>query len=143
MSATDIRAAKASTVRYVDMNTSFGISRFINVREYRGDADALGGFFEQIMTGKLDLLLHTSIRLQRATYSPALNVGTKDDEYIKKMDWYISQNKRAAKFSPSRKAILELMADKKEPIEAFLKSEKPDLKSRSGLLAVVAYYNKL
>ena len=141
----DIRVAKTPAVRYVDMNNQSGTtsSRYINVREYRGGADALSGFFEQVATGKLNLLLHPSVYVQRANFNAALNVGTKDDQIKKKMDWYVAQNKQATKFSPGKRAVLELMSNRKNQIEAYLKSNRPDLKSRSGLLAVFAYYNGL
>ena len=140
----DIRSAKASTVRYVDVNNRLGTSsRYVNVREYRGDADALLGFFEQVATGKLDLLQHPTVYVRRANYNMALNTGTKDDEIMKKTDWYMARNKQATKFSPTKKALLDLMSDQKAPIEAYLKNTKPDLKSRSDLVAVVAYYNGL
>ncbi|MVM41944.1 hypothetical protein GO730_36900 [Spirosoma sp. HMF3257] len=141
--ATDIRAVKATAIRYVDINNSFGsASRYMNVHEYQGDTESLKGFFEQVVTGKLDLLLYPSVYIQKANFNMALNTGNKDDELVKKMDWYVARNKKATKFSPGRKAILELMADKKEQLDAFLKTEKPDLKSRSGLIAVFSYYNR-
>lgn len=142
--ANDIKAVKATAVRYVDINNSFGtVSRYVNTHEYQGDGQALTGFFDQLATGKLDLLRYTSTYIRRANYNLALNTGTKDDELMKKQDWYVAREKQATKFSPGKKAILELMADKKEQIESFLKTEKPDLKSRAGLLAVFTFYNKL
>ena len=142
--AGNIKAVKATAVRYVDMNNAFGsASRFINVHEYQGEAQPLTGFFEQLVTGKLDLLLHPSVYIRRANFNMALNTGTKDDEIMKKLDWYVARDKTAAKFSPGKKAMLELMADKKDQIEDFLKKEKPDLKSRTGLTAVFAFYNQL
>ena len=142
--AADIRAVKATAVKYVDMNNAFGsASRFINVHEYQGDAASLSGFFDQVAVGKVDLLVHPSVYIKRATFNAALNTGSKDDALIKKMDWYVARNKTATRFSPGKKAMLDLMADKKDQIEAFLKKEKPDLKTRAGLLAVFFYYNKL
>ncbi len=140
----DIRAVKSTAVRYMDINNASGsVSRFINVREYQGEIDGLTGFFNQLVTGKLSLLLHPSVYVQKANFNVAMNTGTKDDEFIKKMDWYVARGKQVAKFSPNKKTILDLMADKKEQIDTFLKAEKPNLKSRQGLLAVFAYYNKL
>ena len=142
--ANDIRVAKAPAVRYVDVNNRLGSSsRYMNVREYRGDADALSGFFEQVVTGRLDLLQHPMVYVRRANFNAALNVGTKDDEIIKKTDWYMAKSKQATKLSPTKKALLDLMSDRKDQIEAYLKNQKPDLKSRAGLMAVVAYYNGL
>ena len=142
--ANDIRSAKGPSIRYVIVTNKTGsASQFINVREYRGEADALQGFFEQVVVGKLTLLQYPSISVKRANFNVAMNTGSKDDELIKKLDWYVAQSGRATKFSPSKKALLELMADQKESIEAFLKAEKPDLKSRAGLTAVASYYNQL
>ncbi|MBN8821592.1 hypothetical protein [Spirosoma sp.] len=140
-----VKAVKSSAVRYVDRNNLFGsVSRFVNVHEYQGEAESLTGFFEQLVNGgKLDLLQYPSVYIRKANYNVAMNTGTKDDEYMKKLDWYVARDKKAVKFSPGKKTILELMDDKKEQIEAFLKTQKPDLKSRSGLTTVFAYYNKL
>lgn len=142
--ANDIRAAKAPIVRYFVMNTRLGGSiQFVNVREFRGEADALGGFFEYVAAGKLGLLQRHSITVKRANFNSALNVGTKDDELVKKREWYVAKNKQAFKFSPSKKALLELMADQQPAIDAYLKDKKPDLKKETGLAEVFTYYNSL
>lgn len=142
--ANTIKAVKATAVRYVDMNNAYGsVSRFINVQEFQLEEPSLTGFFDQVVAGKLGLLMHPSVRIQKGTYNVAMNVGSKDDVLIKKMDWYAARGKQAVKFSPGKKAILDLMADKKDLVEAYLKQEKPDLKTREGLLAVFLMYNKL
>ena len=140
----DIRVAKSPMVkRLVVNNQQGGVSQFINVREFRGEADQLLGFFEQFNTGTLQLLRYYSVYLRKANFNPALNVGTKDDELIKKADWYVAKGTKAAPFKVSRKALLELMADKQPQMEAFLKARKPDLKSVADLPNVFAYYNSL
>ncbi|WP_020601512.1 hypothetical protein [Spirosoma spitsbergense] len=142
--AKDIRAAQANRVRYVLMNNPRGTtSLFINAREYRGEADDLKGFVELITPGKLTLLEYPTIHIKRANFNVALNTGTKDDELILQKNWYVVRDKKAVKFSPGKKAVLVLMADKEDQITTFLKAEKPDLKSRDGLLSVFSYYNKL
>ncbi|UHG89706.1 hypothetical protein [Spirosoma oryzicola] len=142
--ANDVRVAKGPSVKYiVPTNPSDSPSRFVNVREFKGEADALAGFFEQIAAGKLTLLQYPSVYVKRANFNPAMGTGSKDDELIPKNDWYIVQNGKANRFSPGRKSLLELMADKKEQIETYLKTEKPDLKTKPGLSAVFAYYNSL
>jgi len=114
------------------------------VRQYRGEADVLRGFFEQLYTGnRIELLLHPHVIVQKGNYNMALNVGSKDDQLVKKFDWYTAIKGQATKFSPTKKGVLNIMADKKEPIEAYLKTQKPDLKSRTGLVALFAYYDSL
>lgn len=140
----DVRVARAPMVKHIEVNNRQGtVSQFINVREYRGEADQLSGFFEQLTFGPVQLLRHHTIYIRKGNYNPALNVGNKDDELVKKAEWYVGKGKQATKFSPSRKAILELMADKQAQIEAFLKEQKPDLKSASGLSSVFMYYSSL
>lgn len=143
--ATDVRVAKGPTVKQFDQNNALGgVSRYVNVREYRGEADELVGFFERLFAGnRSTLLLHPHVVIQKGNFNAALNVGSKDDEYIKKFDWYTVANGRAMKFSPNKKGVLALMDDKKEAIETFLKARKPDLKSRAGLVSVFAYYDSL
>jgi len=139
-----IRVAKAPTVRRFIVNNNQGsVSRYINVREYRGEADQLAGFFEQVSVGAIHLLQHHYLYVQKGNYNAALNVGTKDNVLIKRSNWYVAKGKKAEKFSPSRKAILALLADKQAQIEAFLKEQKPDLKSPAGLASVFSYYNNL
>ncbi len=143
-STNDIRAAKAPIVRYFLMNNQQGGSnRFVNVREFRGEADDLVGFFEYVAAGKLGLLQRHTITVKRANFNPALNVGTKDDELVKKREWFVVKNRQALKFSPSKKALLELMADQQPAIDAFLKDKKPDLKKETSLADVFRYYNSL
>ena len=142
--ANDIRAAQANRVRYVLMNNRMGsTSLFVNAREYRGEADDLNGFIELVSPGKLTLLEYPSIHVRKGNYNVALNTGTKDDELVLQKSWYVVRDKKAIRFSPGKKAVLSLMADKEDQIEAFLKAEKPDLKSRAGLVSVFSHYNKL
>ncbi|WP_461128617.1 hypothetical protein [Spirosoma aerophilum] len=142
--ATDIKAIKAPDIRYFDMNNAYSsVSRYINVQEFQSDERPKNGFLEQVVAGKLGLLLHPSVHLQKSNFNVAMNTGHKDDELLKKMDWYALRGNQLVKFSPGRKSILELMADKKEPVDLFLKNKKPELKTREGLAMVFLYYNTL
>ncbi len=140
----DIRVAKGPAVTYFDMNTTDGmVSRYVNVYKYQGDATALTGFFEWVVSGKLNLMLHTIAQVKKASYNAALNVGSRDDEIVKKATWYVVVAGRSSKFSPGKRALLALMAEKQQQIDQFLKEKNPDLKTRQGLTAVFAHYNQL
>ncbi|GAA4397680.1 hypothetical protein GCM10023187_07410 [Nibrella viscosa] len=140
----DVRAVKADqvkefSVRYPDA----GNRRFVNVREYAGKAVPVRGFFEKLVDGKLSLLAHHSIFVKKANYNPALNVGTKDDELVKRTEWYLATGQEVQKLSPGRRAVLEVMADKRPQIEAYLKTANPDYRSAADLAKLVRYYNNL
>ncbi len=141
----DVRVAKGPTVKqFAQNNAQGGVSHYINVRQYRGEADVLTGFFEQLYVGsRIELLLHPYVVVQKGNFNMALNVGSRDDELIKKMDWYAAAKGRATKFPPNKKGVLTIMVDKKGQIETYLKVQKPDLKSPTDLVALFAYYNSL
>ena len=142
--ANDIRAAKAASVlRFAINNQQGSTTRFINVREFRGEADDLMGFFEQIVSGKLQLLQYHTVTIKKADFNIALNVGIKDDVLVKKHEWYVAKGNRTQKFSASKKSLLELMDNQHIAIDAFIKDKKPDLKRESGLASVFAYYASL
>ena len=140
----DIRSAQAARVQYVVLNSADGINRrFVNVGAYKGETDGLAGFVEAVVSGNLTLLEYPWIYVKKPNFNMALNTGTKDTELLQKADWYVAQNGQTVKFSPGKKALLQLMANKKAQVETFLKTENPDLKSRPGLMAVFGYYNGL
>jgi hypothetical protein len=142
----DIRVAPSERVRYFTVNNLLQqrVEEYINVRELRGEADELDGFFEVLATGKATLLRYPSVKVKKADYNPALNTGLRDDKLVWKERWYAAQpNRRAVEFSPSKRDLLKLFADKQEAIETYLKTQQPDLKTRAGLAAVFAHYNTL
>ncbi len=140
----DVRVAKESTVRQFRVNNLLGgTSHYINVHEFGSDAAKLTGFVEQVVSGQLTLLCYPSVYLKRANYNAALSTGSKDDVLIPRTDWYVAQNGHISRLSLTRKAILALMADKKDEIDRFISTADPDLKTRAGLISVFSHYNAL
>lgn len=143
--AGNIRVATAPQVRQFAVNNPLrnAVSVYINVREFRGDADRLLGFFEVLASGKATLLRYPHVSIKKASYNSALNVGTRDDEIVCKQTWYVVNGRKAVELSPGKRDVLALFPDKAAEMEAYLKQQKPDLKSRSGLAAVFEHYNSL
>ncbi|CCG99758.1 hypothetical protein FAES_1748 [Fibrella aestuarina BUZ 2] len=141
----NIRVAQAPQVRQFTINNRKlqAASYYVNVREFRGEADVLLGFFEVLTTGRATLLRYPSAIIRKSDYNVALSVGNKDDALELKQVWYVAKGPKAVVFSPSKRAILSLFADKEADMTTYLKTQKPDLKSRAGLTALVAYYNSL
>ena len=141
----NIRVANAPQVRQFAVNSKAlkTVTYYVNVREFRGQADQLQGFFDVITAGKAMLLRHPSITVTKANYNIAMNVGSKDDELVTKQNWYASLDKKVVAFTPTKRAILELFSDKEAELTTFMKLKKPDLKSRSGLASVFDYYSSL
>ena len=115
---------------------------FVNTQNFATD-DKMKGFFEMLSSGKLNLMNYSKTWIKQPTYNAALNVGSKDTEIIREEKLYAARDGKAQKFSASKKSLLELMADKKTEMEAFLKQTQPDLKNRMQLVRVFDYYNSL
>jgi hypothetical protein len=137
-----VKSVSGERVKSFKMERNGQVTAFINATEVGASAD-VRGFFEQLSDGKLKLLIRHQIYVKKPNYNPALSVGTKDTELIKEAVWYTSDGKTLTKFSAGRKGLLAVMKDKEEPINAYLKEKKPDLKNRSALMDVFAFYNSL
>ncbi|WP_460674247.1 hypothetical protein [Larkinella ripae] len=137
-----VKAVSGERVKQFKMEQNGRLTQFINATE-AGAPATVRGFFEQITDGKLKLLIRHQIYVKKPTYNTALSMGSKDTELIKEAIWYTSDGRNLTKFSPSRKSLLSVMKDQEEPISAYLKDKKPDLKNRAALLDVFAYYNSL
>ncbi|WP_138990570.1 hypothetical protein [Larkinella sp. C7] len=137
-----VKAVSGERVKQFTMEQKGQTTTFINATE-AGAPAAVRGFFEQVSDGKLKLLIRHQIYVKKPTYNVALSTGSKDTELIKEAIWYTSDGKTLTKFSPGRKGLLSIMKDKEDPINAYLKEKKPDLKNRTALMDVFAYYNSL
>jgi hypothetical protein len=44
---------------------------------------------------------------------------------------------------PKKKSALEIMEDKSDDLEKYIKKEKPDLKTDDGLVQLIRFYDSL
>ncbi len=138
-----VKAVSGERVKQFTMEQKGQTTTFINATEAGAPAD-VRGFFEQVSDGKLKLLIRHQIYVKKPTYNVALSTGSKDTELIKEAIWYTSDGKNAHQIlTRRRKGLLSIMKDKEDPIAAYLKEKKPDLKTRTALMDVFAYYNSL
>jgi hypothetical protein len=95
-------------------------------------------FFEVLAPGKIALLKHYTAK-----------TSSSEDWYTKKKVvtivhdtiYFVMKNDVIEKFSPSKKNILALFADRQEQIKAFMNNNATDLKSDESLKPLFAYYN--
>ncbi|MBO0953099.1 hypothetical protein [Fibrella forsythiae] len=141
-SAQNIRLAKAASVRSIRF-TDAQTGLYVNTRDYAPLPSPLTGFFEQVAVGSLTLLYYPYLYRIKANYNVAMGTGSAQDELLHKQAWYVAEKGQVRPFSPGRKALLALMATRQKEIEAYLKQQQPDLKSRTDLKALFEYYNQL
>jgi len=101
------------------------------------------GFYEVIAKGKITLLKKTNLILQPSNYNEALNVGCKEDTYIKEDKYYVKSDNKIEKINPKRKSVLKLFVDKAEQVDLFAKENNLEFKDENQLGKIFEYYNSL
>lgn len=98
-------------------------------------------FFELLVDGKIKLLEYTKVNIQKPDYVEAFNTGSKDIKITKDKQLFITQGNEVIKLNTNKKEILELMSDKKDEIEAFIKENGLSVKDKVDLIQLFKFYN--
>ncbi|MFD2513183.1 hypothetical protein ACFSRY_04850 [Pontibacter locisalis] len=97
-------------------------------------------FYEVLVDGQTKLLKRTSKSIfEEATYSSA----TKVKSFQSSNYYYLVQDNKLVKVKSDKKSILNALSDKGTELEAFIKSNRLDLKKDADLARLVAYYNSI
>ncbi len=112
---------------------------FFNGKSFKTPSGSqYSGFFELLVEGSLPLLKRTEVEYLKADFSPALNVGSKDDKYIKKTFFYYQRD--GVLHPVSKKNFFSVFGDRQKEMEQFGKSKK--LKVESDLISIFEYFNR-
>lgn len=66
------------------------------------------------------------------------------DRYVLKMEYYIRRNNEVAELiKDNKKSILQLLADKREKVQAFVKKNKLKVGREDDLIKIINHYNDL
>ncbi len=116
----------------------------INSIEFIDNTDKIKpSFFEVLVDGKRRLLEYTEIKIKKPDYVATLNVGSTDTRIVKDKFLYVIEEKEVIKFVGSRREVLDLMADKRNQILKFIRSEGLLFRKRSDVIKMFEYYNSL
>lgn len=136
----DVKAIPGNRIKYFSVQRNGQPIRLVNVENYPSDKTPKG-FYEVLADGKLMLLQNYRVRVQKPTYNAAVGVGEKDHRFSVETDWYVAHNGQAEKWSPSKKAVLQLMKDREKEVSNYLKNHQPDFKNQDDLVQLFAFYN--
>ncbi|GIV38127.1 MAG: hypothetical protein KatS3mg032_2506 [Cyclobacteriaceae bacterium] len=119
------------------------IQVFVNMKYYVGEGGIQGSGFMQILSeGKLSLLKHTEVIFKEANYHLALNVGTRDHQFISKTHLYYLSGNTFYRL-PRRKNVLLIFPDRHEELRRFVQLNQLNLGNEYHLQALFDYYNNL
>ncbi|MEJ7646257.1 MAG: hypothetical protein WKF87_16800 [Chryseolinea sp.] len=118
------------------------VETYLNCDKFSFGDTKLLGFALVISTGKkIALVQHKYLEFVTADYNVALDVGSKDQKYLKKDKFYLLKNNQL--ISANNKSVTKAMADKKQLVSQFKRDQKLNLKDQRDLASLISYYNSL
>jgi hypothetical protein len=135
---------KIRTFVWMDSVTQ-SLQYFVNGQEFKDeDGGAYDGFFYILADGKCPLLKRTEAVLKKATYTVQFDVGSKDDQIIKKEKlFYRSADGNVLQLPNSRKKIFAIFGDSKEVMEKFADDNQLSVSEERHLINLFQRYNTI
>lgn len=97
-------------------------------------------YYEVLTDGETLLLKRTSKAIfEELPYGSSTKVKTFQSE----THYYIAKNDKLIKIKKDKKSVLKALGDKEAELEAYIKSNRPDLKNDEALANLVAHYNSI
>ena len=81
------------------------------------------------------------VELQKADYNVALDVGNKEDRFIKKSKFYLLKDNELIELT--KKSVYLVMAPKADEIRQFIKKNRVNFTQESDIRSVIDYYDSL
>jgi hypothetical protein len=79
-----------------------------------------------------------------ADYGGAYSQDRRYDEYKDRYSYYLKTAEDELQLlKPKKKSVLEIMADKSDELEKYIKKAKPDLNTDDGLVQLIRFYDSL
>lgn len=81
---------------------------------------------------------------READYGGAYSQDRRYDEYHDRQSYYLkTADNDLQMLKPKKNSVLEIMEDKREELEKYIKKENPDLKTEVGLVQLIRFYDSL
>ena len=103
--------------------------------------DKAATYFEVIVDGPIQLLVHYFVKDVGNSYNPAVDAGTKNSKFVKKESYYILVDGKIFKVPTKRKSGERLFSDFSGSKKYFAKN-KVKFKHKDDLIELVNFLNK-
>ncbi|MFZ6011197.1 MAG: hypothetical protein ACOYXT_12695, partial [Bacteroidota bacterium] len=91
----------------------------------------------------LTLFKQTVIRIKKADYNAALNVGSRDDKMIRTEELYFLHQHKLSKAPSSKKKLMAFFGDRAIELAQFIDANSLVISNESHLNKIVERYNSL
>ncbi len=100
------------------------------------------GMYRVLTSGNVNLLESVRIKIIRANYNVAMDVGNKNDEKVKEEKLFVLANGKFAELEKN-KHIFPHFGDKKTQVEEFADKNKLKVRKLNDLIKIINFYNQL
>lgn len=138
-----VKVLKGNLVRsfiFIDSLTKAQFN-FVNMKEWQG-AEPLEGFFQILVEGEMTLVRKSDVIFKKADFHPALNVGSRDHQYIQKSKLYYIRGKEYVEVPP-KKNLMKIFSDQQKEMNAYFNKSDINLSNEADIARLVAHYNSL
>ncbi|MFA0960868.1 hypothetical protein AB9P05_03620 [Roseivirga sp. BDSF3-8] len=127
---------------FVFGDESTGLSRkFVNVSELT-DKEPTEGFYEIYFNGNpMSIVRVNYTYLKKANYMEGADMGRRDNEILKKMDYFFYNGEEMVEIKSNKNRNLEVFGEKRNEIKKYAKVNGLDLKEPVDLAKIIGYYN--
>ncbi len=101
------------------------------------------GFYSVIYDGQKSVIKKIGLQIIDSNYNVAMDVGSKDNKYTQKNDYFFVENGKVKKTRKKRKEVLVFLADRKDQISDYAKENNLRYSSDDDLKKIFSYYNSL
>jgi len=133
-----ITAGSVREISYDD-TSAMGIVKTLFRTGYPGDNRTINTFYQVLAEGRCSLL--KSIVKKISERKNELS-GEVSKEIETNETYYLYRDNQLTRIKKDRSSILPLLADRKELVQQYLNSEKPNLKNDNELAKLINYYNQ-
>lgn len=144
-----IRNKNNETVRLIeqvnDFTIDFPVAETIVKRHFKLGYKNIPGttdvyYFEILVDGKTQLLKRSSKAVQEAK---DYNSASVNRAFVETIDYYIYRDNSGIDMKKDKKSVLAALGDHQPELDAYIKSNKLNLKSEADLAKLISYYNIL
>lgn len=122
-----------------------GFSRhFLNASELSKGMTKADGFYEIFLEGEpLSMVRSNYTYLKKANYMEGVDMGRRNNEILKKMDYFIFDGNQLIELKGSKNKILDVFGKQKGEMKNYAKTNSLNLKEPADLAKIIKYYNSL
>ncbi|MGB3182623.1 MAG: hypothetical protein WBB45_14625 [Cyclobacteriaceae bacterium] len=120
------------------------VQKFINASEFSKDMSKAEGFYEIYLDAEPYSIVRSNYTyMKKANYVAGVDMGRRDNEIKKKMDYFVFDGDKLIKVRGSNNKNLNLFGNKRNQIKEYAKINSLNLKEPADLVKAVVYYNSL